>query len=464
MNRYSSVHIAGLAAALIAGATRPIEAQAIQGARAVVPSAPAASDTITFEEAIAIALRQNTAVRQARNAESLSETSVKQQRMQFLPDLRLSTSTGESYGRSFSESEGRIVDRTTRSLNAGVSSSVTLFDGFGNVAALRAAQAGEDASEQELARVRQTAAFTVASNFVSLVAGAERLRVQEENLAAQRTQEEQIQRYVDAGARPISDLYQQQAAVASARVAVVEGRRALELAKLDLMQTLQLDPARTYVFATPTLPDTAAAVTYDLPSLLASAYANRADLEAEESRVDAARQSVKQAASSLWPTISVSAGYNTAFSDATDVAFADQLDQRRGGSLSLGVSIPLFDRGSTSLETQRAKIQEDNARLALQAQRQTVALEVRRAFLDYESAREQLAAAEAQRRAAAQALDASRQRYEAGAATLVELTQARAARTEAESALVNARYTLLFQQALMSYYTGELDPARLTLG
>jgi hypothetical protein len=46
----------------------------------------------------------------------------------------------------------------------------------------------------------------------------------------------------------------------------------------------------------------------------------------------------------------------------------------------------------------------------------------------------------------------------------VELTQARAAQTEAEGALVNARYTLLFQQALMSYYTGELDPERLTLG
>jgi hypothetical protein len=50
------------------------------------------------------------------------------------------------------------------------------------------------------------------------------------------------------------------------------------------------------------------------------------------------------------------------------------------------------------------------------------------------------------------------------AATLVELTQSQAAQVQAASALVNARYTLVFQQSLMSYYTGELDPTNVRLG
>ncbi|MDQ3950623.1 MAG: TolC family protein, partial [Gemmatimonadota bacterium] len=63
-----------------------------------------------------------------------------------------------------------------------------------------------------------------------------------------------------------------------------------------------------------------------------------------------------------------------------------------------------------------------------------------------------------------QALAATRERYRVGAATLVELTQSQAAQVQAASALVNARYNLVFQQALMSYYTGELDPAKVSLG
>ena len=46
-----------------------------------------------------------------------------------------------------------------------------------------------------------------------------------------------------------------------------------------------------------------------------------------------------------------------------------------------------------------------------------------------------------------------------GAATLVELTQARATQLQAQSAVINASNNLVFQQSLMSYYTGELNPA-----
>ena len=185
---------------------------------------------------------------------------------------------------------------------------------------------------------------------------------------------------------------------------------------------------------------------------------------AQESRVGAAEQDVRAASASKWPAISLSAGYNSGVSSASDGSFLDQLNQRRGGSIGIGVSIPLFDRGSTQLATERAQIQVANAKLALETQRQQVALEVRRAFLEYQAAQQQLAAAQAQQRAAELAVSTTQQRYQVGAATLVELTQARATQVQASSALVNARYALVFQQALMRYYTGELDPQRVSLG
>ena len=77
--------------------------------------------------------------------------------------------------------------------------------------------------------------------------------------------------------------------------------------------------------------------------------------------------------------------------------------------------------------------------------------------------KEQLRAAEAQQRAARLALQTSQERYEVGAATLVELTQARAVQVQAESVLVSARYNRLFQRMLMHYYIGDLDPERISL-
>jgi outer membrane protein len=173
---------------------------------------------------------------------------------------------------------------------------------------------------------------------------------------------------------------------------------------------------------------------------------------------------VKAAKGSRYPALSLSAGYNSAYNSATDLAFADQLNQRRGGSVSLGVSIPLFDRGNTDLSTQRAQLSEDNARLDLKNRQQQIGLEVRRAYLDYQAATQQLEAAEAQLRAAALSLQTSLQRYNVGAATLLEVTQARSTQLQAASALVTARYGLLFQRTLIGYYVGDLNPRSVTIG
>jgi outer membrane protein len=257
----------------------------------------------------------------------------------------------------------------------------------------------------------------------------------------------------------VSDLYQQQASAASARAAVVTTQNAVELAKVDLIQTLQLDPRGTYEFQAPPMPDSTSNAQFDLDSLLNRAFAQRPDLSAEASRVEAAQQDVKAANASKWPTISLTGGYNSGVSSATDAAFLDQLNQRRGGSIGIGISIPIFDRGATQAATERAQIQAENANLALATQRQQVALEVRRAYLDYTAAQQQLAAADAQQKAAALAVSTTQQRYQVGAATLVEVTQARSTQVQAQSAYINAKNNLVFQQSLMSYYTGELDPS-----
>jgi len=137
---------------------------------------------------------------------------------------------------------------------------------------------------------------------------------------------------VDAGARAISDLYSQQASTAAAKLAVVNAQHDLELGKVDLVQTLRLDPKVTYDFIAPTVNDTAT-TTYDLDSLTARAYAQRADLSAESARVDASAQGVKAANAGWWPTISLSAGYNSVRRSAQPAARREHLDRRLDSDL-----------------------------------------------------------------------------------------------------------------------------------
>ena len=451
-----------LMTALAATVASPLMAQQKQ-------AGPPANDnqTVTFSDAIAMALKQNVSVKQAENAAQLGDATVKQQKMQLLPNLQFNVTGAENVGGSLAQSAGAaagILNQQTQSLSSGVSTSLTLFDGGKTLSNIRAAEASDDASSKDLTRAKQTAVFTVASDFVALSNQQQQLAVQQENLTAQEAQLDLVQKLVDGGKNPVSDLYQQQATVASAKLAVAQASSAVELAKVDLIQALQLDPAGTYNFVAPTVSAADTSAAFNLDSLLAKAYANRADLGAQESRVDAANQSVKAAAAERLPTISVSGGYNSAYNSAIDPGILSQLGQRQGGSVGIGVSIPIFDRGAASLDKQKAQLDANNAQLTLESDKQSVALDVRRAYLNEISAKEQLSASAAQLAAAKQATDMTEKRYEVGAATLVDVTQARAQQVSAASAQATAKNNLVLQQAVMSYYTGDLDPARMTLG
>lgn len=452
MNAYTSASRwsrALLAAAIVA-------APAAAGAQATAPGAK-----IGLQDAIAIALRQSVLVKQSENALASSTNGVSQARNAFLPTLALNTSSARSVGRAGTSSIG---SSTSQSLNTGLSSSLTVFDGLRNVNELRQAKLDVTANTGDLTRARQTAVYTVASNYLTLATAEGQLAVQKQNLAAQEAQEAQLQKLVTAGARSISDLYQQQATTAAARAGIVSAEHDVELARITLIQMLQLDPRGSYDFVAPTVGDVSGSVPkYDLDSLLSRAFASRTDLAAEQTRVEAAAVGTRAAGASRLPTVSLNTSYNASYNSAAAKALGTQLDQNRGGSLSLAVSFPLFDRGATSTAVQQARIQEDNARLALADQRQAVALDVRRAWLTLESTRQQLTVALAQQKAADLAVSTTQARYQVGTSTLLELTQARASQLQANVAVVNARNALAFQDALLPYYTGELDPSRTLL-
>src|SRR3954468_11226776 len=131
------------------------------------------------------------------------------------------------------------------------------------------------------------------------------------------------------------------------------------------------------------------------------AFMRRVDIQAELLRVEAAQREIMVAEGLKKPVVTGSVGYGTSFNTGSSDNIAVQLDHRRGGSICVGVTLPILDRGAASIARQRAQIQLENETLALRDEMQAVGLEVRRAYLDFQSAQDQLTAADAQQRAAA---------------------------------------------------------------
>lgn len=417
---------------------------------------------ITFNDAIQIALDQNYLLKRSQNNMDIQSISVSQQRANFLPNLNLSTNGGQSYGRTFNLDEGDLVNQTINSFSGSISSSVNLFNGFSDVASLQQARLQYDASELDYERQRQTVVFTVMSQYLDLLARREEILIQEENVAAQQQLLTQIEEFVRVGSRPMSDLFQQQASSANAEATLLNAQRFYQLAEVALIQSLQLDPFGTYNFVAPDVEDTALVPEqYDVRNMMENAFSRRLDLQAAEYDIDAAEQNIRVARSNYWPSINFSANTRSSYNNLAQDKFNDQFfDRNRNSSLGLSMNVPIFNRFQTRNSVQQARVQFENAQLDLENMRQDIALQVRQAYLDYLTDEKRLDVTEKQLQAAEQALEAEQERYNVGASTLVELTQARANFVQASSARAEARYNFLFRKRLIEYYVGVLDPTR----
>jgi outer membrane protein len=427
-----------------------------------------AQTVLTFDDAVSIALDQNVALRRARNNVELQATSVTQARAARLPNFNLNSSTGRNWGLQFDLTTGKLETASSDRFSMGANTSVTLFNGFSTVASIAQARQNLAAQEAGYDRSQQTVVFNVIQNYLQVILDQEQIRIREEDLEAQRSQLERIREFVRVGQRPISDQYTQEVSVANAEAALLTAERAVQLSEARLIQTMQLDPLSAYTFTAPS-PDAIPLTTrsYVADDLLREAYGQRADLTAQEYAIEAATQGIRVAKAGMLPRLSLSSGISTSYSSfgrnpltGQTAAFGSQLGDNRSESVSFAVSIPIFNRYQTRGAVERAQVQLNNANLDLENLQQSIALEVRQAFLDYETAVKRLEVTEKQVTSARQALDVEQARYDVAASTLVELTQARSNFVNASSQRVQAIYQFHFQSKLIEYYQGALNPTQ----
>ena len=85
---------------------------------------------ITFQDAVRIALDQNTQLRQSTNQLRFSEIDVRFARAAYLPSFNVSTGGGTNFGLSFDTNVGELRTTANSRFNISAGTSVTLFDGF----------------------------------------------------------------------------------------------------------------------------------------------------------------------------------------------------------------------------------------------------------------------------------------------------------------------------------------------
>jgi outer membrane protein TolC len=164
---------------------------------------------------------------------------------------------------------------------------------------------------------------------------------------------------------------------------------------------------------------------------LSRAYRQRADLQAAQSAVRAAQASVKAARAEHLPNLTLSADWGVA-------GLRPDAQAHSVYSIYGTLTIPLYEGGRIRGDVEQANAVLHQRQAELEDIRGQVDEDVRQAFINLNSAADQVAVAQSNVALAHDTLDQARDRFTAGIADTVELVQAQQSVVQADNDYINA--------------------------
>ncbi len=432
-------------------------------------SAEANLQSLTLSDCIRIAVENATSKIKAENNLKLQGADLLRSYGNFLPTVSSSASyTPFALSRNYSSLYGSNLTRIktdSRSTSITLTTSLNLFNGFADYAALRSALQREKAANLTLDRALQSIAFDVTQAYYQALLDRELLDISRQNLRSAEDQLTLTERQYQIGLKSLIDRYQQQAEASQSGLVVIKAKTRMEHSMLELLRRLGLEGmSRIDIAPQQKSNETAIAVKINVDSLATMAMERRSDLTSKSLEASAAKWQITQARSAWFPRLDLDFNVGsaaTSYLSGSTYAYptptiSDQLGNSIGYSLTLNLRWSIFDGFQTSYNVQSAKIAHSNQELDYHDLRDNIKIDLQQAAGEYSSAGRQIEAAKVSLTAANAAFDGIKRKYELGAAGFTELSAARAALFSAQSTLSQARWNLALQKSVLDYTTGSL--------
>ncbi len=187
----------------------------------------------------------------------------------------------------------------------------------------------------------------------------------------------------------------------------------------------------------------------DPEAMVQQALQQRPDLASLNDRYLSARQYATAERDQWFPTISaLAAGGGAPVRD-------DLIESSWYAGAGVNMSIPVFNGFLYNAETKEARYRASAAQEQVRNLRDTIARDVRTAVLNAQTAFQRIGVTQDELNQANFAMDLATARYKIGLSSIVELTQAQLAQTQAQIDNANARYTYQTALAEVRYEIGQ---------
>jgi outer membrane protein TolC len=316
----------------------------------------------------------------------------------------------------------------------------------------RAASAKERAERLGVRTARDLVTLVAVNLYLESVAAASRIEAAHAQQATAETLFKQASDMKNAGVVAGIDVLRAQVQLQNQRQRTIRAENDFEKSKLQLARAIGLPSGQPFALTDQIPYAPLADVT--LESALKTAFESRADYLAARERVTAAQSSRRAASAEHIPTLHLDADYGAIGQTPSDA----HATFRIAGTLR----VPLFDAGRSNARRIESEADLRRREAELEDFRGRVEYDVRSALLDLRAAGQQLEAAQANVTLAGQELEQARDRFAAGVAGSLEVSQAQQAVASASDSYIAALYAHNLAKASLARAVGTAEQSVMT--
>lgn len=452
----------------------------------------------SLKECVDYALENNLQIARSENNVRNAEIDRSQARMSMLPNLNANVSYGYNWGRSVDPVTYEYTTQQLNSINPGLSSSVTLFNGLRIQNTIKQTVRAEHASEHDLQKTKNDVMLNIASLYITVIFNKELVANAKFQLESSRVQLDRVKKQVDAGALARSEQLNLDAQVATNEVTLVQRENALALSLLQLKQALLLPASTPMDVELMELAVEDLVLEENAQQIYEVARQTLPEVKSASLNVESWEYGLKAARGQYYPRLTLNGSINSNYSSASDgprfipdggdpvptgtqpIGFVegtnqvvlaptfaqsgqmrsswgqwDQLQDNVFRSVGLSLIIPIFNNHQVRSTVQRTEVTVENAKIAEREVLQTLRQNVETAYNDAMAASKTYLAALRTVEAREEAFRMMETRYNSGAANSFEYQVSQNDFSQAQNDLTRAKYDLIFRQKVLDFYLGK---------
>jgi outer membrane protein len=450
-----------------------------------------AGTRLTLKQCVETGIANNLLVGQSYFQAQTDSISWKQAKWNRFPDFNASAIQGINQGRSIDPFSNSYINQQVSFASYSISSGVILFNGFSLQNRVKQNELIHQASKMDLQQAKDDLTINIILAYLQILSNEDLLRQLEGQAELTTKQVERLEIMNREGAIAPSLLYDLKGQYANDQLNIINTRNALESAKLDLCQLMNILYDKNMELERLDLPLVADTYQVTPDKIYEVALQQFSLVKAAGYRTQSNQAAIKVAKGELFPTLSFSGNASTNYSNAarqeifinnttvatTDyvtvnnvqypvitqksnyssqkIGYGSQLENNLFTSFSLNLRIPIFNSFQARNRVKLAMINLKSSELNEKTTKTQLQQSIEQAYVNMNTALDRYKILLDQVNSFTESFRSADIRFNAGAGTSVDYLIAKNNLDRSNLALITAKYDYILRRKILDYYQGK---------